>query len=154
MTTAAVKPSAQHELVITRVFDAPRDLVFKVWTDPRHIKNWFGPKDYPAVEMNIDVRSGGKWRACLKSTGTDPDLWVGGVYREIVKPERLMFTFAWEEEGERGLETVVTLTFEDESGKTKMTLRQIPFQSAEERDGHNYGWNSTLDRLDELLAQS
>jgi uncharacterized protein YndB with AHSA1/START domain len=98
MTAATeMKPIAERELVITHVFDAPRALVFKVWTDPRHLKNWFGPKDYPAVQMNADIRPGGAWRACLKSTGSDPDLWVGGVYREIVAPERLVFTFAWEE---------------------------------------------------------
>ena len=84
MTATAAKPSAQHELVITRVFDAPRKLVFEAWTDPRHIKNWFGPKDYPAVEMEINVRVGGKWRGRLKSIGSDPDLTLGGVYCEIV----------------------------------------------------------------------
>ena len=155
MTAATeMKPIAERELVITRVFDAPRALVFKVWTDPRHLKNWFGPKDYPAVQMNADIRPGGAWRACLKSTGSDPDLWVGGVYREIVAPERLVFTFAWEEEGERGLETVVTLTFTVEAGKTRMTLRQAPFQSTEQRDGHSYGWNSSFDRLVEFLPQA
>ena len=111
------------------------------------------PKDYPAIQLKIDVRPGGAWRACLRSTGSDPDLWVGGVYREIVAPERLVFTFTWEEEGERGLETVVTLTFAEERGKTRMTMRQAPFQSAEQRDGHDYGWNSAFDRLDELLPQ-
>jgi uncharacterized protein YndB with AHSA1/START domain len=153
MTIAATKPSADDELIITRVFDAPRSLVFEVWTDPRHLKNWFGPKDYPAVQMKADIRPGGTWRACLKSTGSDPDLWVGGVYREITAPERLVFTFAWEEEGERGLETVVTITFAEENTKTRMTLRQAPFRSVEERDGHVYGWSSALDRLDELLSQ-
>ena len=153
-TTANTRPSAENELVITRVFDAPRALVFKVWTDSRHLKNWFGPKDYPAVQMKADIRPGGAWRACLKSAGSDPDLWVGGVYREIVAPERLVFTFAWEEEGERGLETVVTLTFAAENGKTRMTLHQAPFLSTEQRDGHSYGWNSSFDRLVEFLPQA
>ena len=151
MTTAPTKPSADYELVITRVFDAPRALVFKVWTDPRHLKNWFGPKEYPASQMKADVRPGGAWRACLKSIANEPDLWVSGIYREIAAPERLVFTFAWEEEGERGLETVVTITFTEENAKTKMTLRQAPFKSVEERDGHVYGWSSALDRLDALL---
>ena len=59
-----------------------------------------------------------------------------GVFRDVTTPERLVFTFAWDEEGERGLETLVTITFADQDGKTLMTFRQIPFQSAEERDGH------------------
>jgi len=154
MTNAAAKPSSENELVITRVFNAPRELVFKVWTDPQHFGRWFGPKEYPAADVNIDVRPGGAWRAHLKSIGSEPDLWVGGVYREIVAPERLVFTFAWEEEGERGLETVVTMTFEKQGAKTRLTMRQAPFQSAEQRDGHNYGWNSAFDRLDELLAKA
>ena len=78
---------------------------------------------------------------------------MGGVYREIAAPERLVFTFAWEEEGERGMETVVTITFAEENAKTRMTLRQTPFQSVAERDGHVYGWSSALDRLDEFLPQ-
>ena len=100
----------------------------------------------------MDVRPGGRWRGCLRSTETGNDLWLGGVYREIVPPERLVFTFAWEEEGERGLETLVTITFAERGGKTHMTFRQTPFQSGGERDGHRGGWTSTFDRLDDLLA--
>ena len=100
----------------------------------------------------MDLRPGGRWRSCLRSTETGTDLWVGGVYREIVPPERLVFTFAWEEEGERGLETLVTITFAERDGKTHMTFRQTPFQSDSERDGHRGGWTSAFDRLDDLLA--
>jgi uncharacterized protein YndB with AHSA1/START domain len=141
----------ERELVIERVFNAPRDLVFKAWTDPDHIAKWFGPRDHPAREVNVDVRPGGQWRGCLRSTETGNDLWLGGVYREVVPPERLVFTFAWEEEGERGLETVVTITLAEQGGKTLMTFRQVPFQSAGELDGHRGGWTSTFDRLDDLL---
>ena len=141
-----------RELLIERVFNAPRELVFQAWTDPEHIRQWFGPRDHPAREMTMDVRPGGRWRGCLRSTETGNDLWLGGVYREIVPPERLVFTFAGEEEGERGLETLVTITFAERGGKTHMTFRQSPFQSGGERDGHRGGWTSTFDRLDELLA--
>ena len=112
------KPQTQRELVITRVLSVPRDLVFRAWTDVAHVRQWFGPKHHPACEMSIDVRPGGRWRGCLRSPETGSDLWLGGVYREIVPPERLVFTFAWEEEGERGLETLVTITFADQGGKT------------------------------------
>jgi uncharacterized protein YndB with AHSA1/START domain len=70
----------------------------------------------------------------------------------VVEPQRLVFTFVWEEEGERGLETLVTVTFAAEGQKTRMTFRHEPFQSIAERDGHGYGWTSTFDRLDEHLA--
>jgi uncharacterized protein YndB with AHSA1/START domain len=145
--------SAQRELVITRTFGAPRDLVFAAWTDPHLVRKWWGPVNYPARYVEMDVRPGGRWRMCLRSTEGKPELWQGGVYREVVTPERLVFTFAWEE-GERNLETLVTVTFAEEGGKTRMTLRQVPFQSVEERDGHRRGWNSTFDRLDVLLSET
>lgn len=150
-TAASAEPK---ELVITRLLDAPRELVFKVWTDPRHLAKWWGPRDCPAKSVQMDVRTGGRWRHCLQPTDGGKDLWLGGVFREIAAPERLVFTFAWEEEGERGLETVVTVTFADRDGKTLMTFRQTPFQSDNERDGHRYGWGSSFDRLDGHLREA
>jgi uncharacterized protein YndB with AHSA1/START domain len=143
----------ERELVIERVFNAPRELVFQAWTDLEHIRKWFGPKHCPATHVTLDLRPGGRWRGCLRSTETGANLWLGGVYREIVPPERLVFTFAWEEEGERGLETLVEIALAERDGKTHMTFRQTPFQSDTERDGHRGGWTSTFDRLDELLAE-
>jgi uncharacterized protein YndB with AHSA1/START domain len=143
---------AERELVITRVFDAPRDLVFKAWTDARHAKSWWGPRDYPATHLEMDVRPGGVWRGRLRSTNDGKELGLGGVFREVVAPERVVFTFAWEEEGERGLETLVTVTFAEQDGKTRMTFRQTPFQSIEERDGHRGGWSSSFDRLEEYVT--
>jgi uncharacterized protein YndB with AHSA1/START domain len=150
--TSGGSRTAERELVIERVFDAPRELVFRAWTDIDHLRKWFGPKWHPATHVAMDVRPGGRWRACLRSTETGNNLWLGGVYREIVPPKRLAFTFAWEEEGERGLETLVEITLAERNGKTHMTFRQTPFQSDGERDGHRGGWSSTFDRLEELLA--
>ena len=112
-------PANTRELLIERVFNAPRELVFQAWTDPDHARQWFGPRDYPARELTMDVRPGGRWRSCLRSIETGNELWCHGVYREIVAPERLVFTFVWEEEGERGLETVVTITFAERDGETE-----------------------------------
>lgn len=154
MSVQAATSAEPKELVITRLLDAPRELVFKVWTDPKHVARWWGPRDYPAKSVQMDVRPGGMWRHCLQSTDGGTDLWLGGVFREIVAPERLVFTFAWEEEGERGLETVVTVTFADQNGKTLMTFRQAPFQSDNEHDGHRYGWGSSFDRLGEQLHEA
>ncbi len=151
---ATAKRTALRELLITRIFDARRELVFQMWTDPRHVAQWWGPRDYPASDVTMDVRPCGRWRDCLRSTEGKKDLWLGGVYREIVPPERIVFTFAWEEEGERGLETLITITFAEEGGKTRMTFRQAPFVSDGERDGHQSGWNSSFDRLAERLAAS
>jgi uncharacterized protein YndB with AHSA1/START domain len=151
-SSTAARAPADEVLVITRVFDAPRELVFKLWTDPGHAVNWWGPRDYPATYFDIDVRPGGAWRGCLRSAETGKELWHGGVFREVVPPYRLVFTFAWDEDGERGFETVVTVEFAEKDGKTLMTFRQAPFPSVKERDGHQGGWTSTFDRLVEYLG--
>lgn len=139
-------------LTITRSFDAPRALVWKAWTDPEHFFKWWGPRHHPAVDVDLDVRVGGRWRHCLRSTVTGDELWHGGVFREVTPPERLVFTFTWEEEGDRGVETIVTVTFVERDGTTVMTLHQTPFQSDYQRDDHDGGWNSSFDRLADQLA--
>jgi uncharacterized protein YndB with AHSA1/START domain len=107
MSTATMSSTAtaQHELHITRVFDAPRELVWKVWTEPEHAKHWAGPRQFMATHFENDRRPGGKWRLCLHSDGFDTgdgvlrklDLCQGGENREIVEPERLVYTFQWDE---------------------------------------------------------
>jgi uncharacterized protein YndB with AHSA1/START domain len=150
--TGDAKAAAKPVLTITRVFDAPRALVFRMWTDPNHLKNWWGPTHHPATHLGMDVRTGGAWRNCLSSTETGRQLWQHGIFHEVVEPERLVFSFTWEEEGERGVENLVTITFEDVGGKTRMTLRQEPFQSVAERDGHGEGWSSSFGRLEQYLG--
>ncbi len=142
-----------RELVITRVIDAPRDLVFKAWTEAERMVHWLGPRGFTASDIEHDVRPGGAWRARLRPDAGGKDLWQGGVYREVVKPERLVFTFAWDDEnGRPGLETLVTITFAEQQGKTRMTFRQSGFKTVDSRDGYEKGWNSTFDRLDDYVA--
>ncbi len=123
----------ERVLVITRVFDAPRKLVFAMWTDLGHLRNWMGPRDHPAVQVEADLRPGGSWRTCLRSRDGGRDLWQRGVYQEIVEPERLVYTFSWDQEdGAPGHETLVTITFEEQGGKTLMTLRQVRLRNDSE----------------------
>lgn len=146
-------PAEAFELVITRVFDAPRRLVFKAWTDPAMLVRWMGPRQYPAVSYRADVRPGGAWRACLRATGDGPDYWQGGVYREVVPDRRLVFTFAWDPpHPAHGAEMLVEIDFADQDDRTRMVFRQTGLPSAAERDGHRGGWTSTFDRLEALLA--
>jgi uncharacterized protein YndB with AHSA1/START domain len=140
-------------LVITRVFDAPPELVWKAWADPEMAIQWAGPRDHPAISVEGDFRPGGKYRTVLKSVETGELLGHGGVYRDIVENKLLSFTFAWDrDEGEQDM--LVTLTFEPVGAKTKFTLRQERFNSVAERDGHNGGWNSAFDRLGEFLQKA
>jgi uncharacterized protein YndB with AHSA1/START domain len=144
----------ERVLVITRVLDAPPSLAFALWADPAHAKHWAGPRGFTATHVEGDLRPGGAWRACLRRDENGEELWQGGVYREVVEPERLVFTFAWDgEDGRRGHETLITVTFaEHGAGKTKMTFRQAVFESVGQRDGHQGGWSSAFDRLAEHAA--
>lgn len=146
------KPAAAgaQALEICRILDAPRVLVFKAWTSAEHLARWWGPKDFSAPSLSMDFRPGGTYRHAIRSAdGTD--YWMRGVYREIVEPERIVFTFAWGEDAPEP-ETLVTVTFEEHDGKTRLTFRQEPFATIEERDSHASGWGECLDRLEACLA--
>ncbi|SEF34273.1 Uncharacterized conserved protein YndB, AHSA1/START domain [Amycolatopsis pretoriensis] len=131
------------DLTITRVFDAPRELVYAAWTEPDHVASWFGPQGFTCTAVTVAPRPGGRWRACIHSPEGE-DLWVGGVYREVDAPERLAFTFAWEA---REPETLVEIGFADLGGKTEMTFTQTGFPTAAERDDHDEGWTSSFEDL-------
>ena len=145
---------SSRELSITRVFDAPRALIFEIWTRPEHVKQWWGPRGYTTMSCEMDVRPGGAWR--VQSRHADGSTTAErGVFREVVEPERLVFTHAWEDEGGRpGHETLVTVSFAEQDGKTRMTFHQAVFTSVEERDGHEQGWSESFDMLAEHLARA
>jgi uncharacterized protein YndB with AHSA1/START domain len=143
---------ADRELTITRLFAAPRALVFAAWTKDEHLAHWSGPEGFTTTEHSMDLRVGGEFRACLRSPeGTDHRL--RGVYREIVPPERLVFTHAWEDAaGGTSPETIVTITFAEEAGRTRMTFHQAGFTTVGSRDGHRDGWSSSFNRLEQYLS--
>jgi len=137
---------------MTRVFDAPRELVFAAWTDPDRVAAWWGPKGFTTVSYDMDIRAGGTYRFCMRSPD-GVDYWKQGVYREVLAPERLVFTFAWViADGGLGQEMLVTVTFAAEGDKTRMTFRQGPFEAIAKRDDHGRGWTSTFERFAEYLA--
>jgi uncharacterized protein YndB with AHSA1/START domain len=141
------------ELVVTRVFDAPRSLVFKVWIQPEHLARWWGPKGFTLLSCETDVRPGGAWVRCMRSPEGTKHI-KRGVYREIVEPERLVFTYVNEDaDGRLGPETVVTVTFEEQGAGTRLTLHQTGFESTSSRDGHEGGWISCLERFADYLAK-
>lgn len=144
--------SPAPELIITRVFDAPRSLVFAAWTQPEHLARWWGPKGFVNVAWEMDVRPGGAWFRRMQAP--DGTLYTKrGVYREIVAPERLVFTYVNEAaDGTLDRETLVTVTFEEQGARTRLTLHQTGFESVESRDAHEGGWSSCMERFAEYLA--
>lgn len=144
--------AADRELTVSRMIDAPRPLVFKAWTDPEQVARWWGPKGFTTVEYEMDVRPGGAYRLVMRSPeGTDHR--KRGTYREIVEPERIVFTFAWEEaDGRLGPELLVTVTFDALDARTRLTLHQSGFDTVEWRDSHMGGWTSCLERFGEYMT--
>jgi uncharacterized protein YndB with AHSA1/START domain len=146
--------TTERELVMTRVFPAPRALVFKAWTEPERIKQWWGPRGFTTLSCEMDLRPGGAWRTRSRSPeGTEHA--EHGVFREIVEPELLVFTQAWEHaDGTPKHETLVTVTFTDQGGKTLLSFHQGVFESVTSRDAHNEGWSSAFELLVEYLAKN
>lgn len=150
-----------YDLTLTRVFDAPRELVYEAFSNPEHARQWMGPRGFTATHFEQDARPGGKWRACLHQTGdwnggNYPDLWQGGVFKEVLPPERVVYTFAWEGQGGQPTrETLITITFTAlDDDKTRMDFHQAFFDSIGQRDGHNQGWSSSFDRLNDYVKEN
>lgn len=150
--TLVAEPGA-HELHTTRAFNAPRELVFKVFTDPVLVPQWWGPRDYTTIVDTMDVRKGGIWRYIQRDTDGGEHIF-NGVYHEINAPERMVFTMEYE--GNASHIMLETLTFETLNGKTLIT-DSLVFQSVADRDGAiqsgmESGAVDTWDRLEEVLS--
>jgi len=148
--TAAVdrKPSAGRELTITRVIDAPRDLVFQAWTDPKHVAQWWGPRGFTNPICEMDARPGGALRIVMRAAD-GAEYPMKGIFREVVAPARLVFTnIALDAEGNHLLEGVTTVTFAEHGGKTKLTLKtRAVAHAARMLEGMEAGWTQSLERL-------
>ncbi|MCM3340560.1 SRPBCC domain-containing protein [Paenibacillus sp. MER TA 81-3] len=160
----------EKELVITRMFDAPRELVFKAWTEPDHLEHWWGPKGFKMNVSKLELCPDGIFHYSQKS----PDghqMWGKFVYRDIVPPERLVFTNSFsDEEGSTvrapfsptwPLEILNTLTFAEHEGKTKLTIQGGPTNATEEerntfeamRDNIQQGFAGTFEQLADYLSK-
>ncbi len=149
----------ERGLAITRVFDAPRERVWQAWTDPEQMRRWWGPAKFTAPFAQIDLRVGGKYLFCMRAPD-GKDYWSTGVYREIVAPERLVFTDSFADEhgnvvpaahygmsGDFPLEMLVTVTLEDLGGKTRMILTHTGLPAGEHAESAQAGWSESLDKL-------
>ena len=153
--SSAAPQTSDREIVIARVLNAPRELVFAAWTDPKHVAQWWGPNGFTNTIHEMDVRPGGIWRFIMHGPdGVDYPNKI--VFIEVVKPERLVYDHSGEGDND-DVQFSVTVTFVEQAGKTHLTMRSL-FKSAAERDkvvkdyGAIEGGNQTLDRLQTYLA--
>lgn len=151
-------PSSDRELVLTRLINAPRDKVFKAWTDPSQLKKWFAPLPYTTPRAELDVRPGGSNLVVMRSPEGN-EMPHQGVYLEVVKNERLVFTDAYTkawEPSDKPFMTVI-LTFADEDGKTRYTARvrhwSVADRETHERMGFHEGWGQCTDQLAALVEK-
>jgi uncharacterized protein YndB with AHSA1/START domain len=149
----------EREVVIVCVFDAPRELVFDAWTKKEHLRRWWGPGVFTNPVCEVDLRAGGAWRIVMRSPDGQ-DYPCQGIYREIVPPERLVFTNdAVALDGTIWLEGLTTVLFDEAgAGKTRLTLRtfakgRVPF-APQMLAGMEAGWSSSLDSLADELART
>ena len=158
------------EFVLTRVFDAPRDLLWKCFTDPERMKHWWGPKGFKVLQAKMDLRPGGSYHYGMQAPNGSA-MWGMFRYREVVPPEKIVFVNSFSDEAGGltrhpmaptwPLEMLSTFTFEDEpGGKTKFTIRWSPLNSTEEErntfdagfDSMRMGWGGTMEQLEAYLA--
>jgi uncharacterized protein YndB with AHSA1/START domain len=155
--------TAEREIIITRIINAPRALVWKAWTEPEYFMRWWGPKHFTSPSCKIDLRMGGKYLYCMRSS-EGKDYWGTGVYREIVPVERIVCTDNFADEkgnvvppwhygmpGDWQEELLVTVTFEENEGRTTLTLRHTGFPPGQMSELAAAGWNESFDKLEESL---
>jgi uncharacterized protein YndB with AHSA1/START domain len=154
MTSKPTPQVSPREIRVVRLFDAPRELVFRNWIEPALISQWFAPDPFIVTECQLDARPGGKWRVAYRSDSGDS--WTeSGDFREIVPPERVVMTLAQQPgSGNRSPETVVHVTFEAVGQQTRMTFVQTGFETQEHRDSNEEGWNECFRKLERGLASA
>ncbi len=153
----------KQNILITRIFDAPLELVWRAWTDPEHFKRWWGPRDYTCPFCEMDFRVGGKYLNCMRSP-EGKEYWGTGVFREIIPMERIVFTDCFADEqgnvvpathygmsSDFPLEMLVIVTFEGLNDRTKMTLEHLGIPTGPDSEGTNEGWSESFDKLAESL---
>lgn len=155
---AQSKPIAERELTFMRIFDAPRELVFKLWTDPKHMAQWWGPRGFTNPVCALDARPGGAILIHMRAPNGDTHP-MTGTFDTIVEPELLVVTaVARDLDGNPLLEAITTVTFEQQGGKTKLTLHAkavgIAPIASQMLAGMEPGWTQSLEKLEELVGRT
>jgi uncharacterized protein YndB with AHSA1/START domain len=154
--------SEQKDLVITRTFNAPQSLVWQAWSQPEHFKKWWGPKEFTCPDAEIDFRVGGKFLASMMDD-KGKKIWSTGTYKEIDPKTKIIFSDCFanekgdivsgEEYGMKGMpmEMEVTVMLKEDGGKTEMTIIHKGIPAGEHQQGANVGWNSSIDKMQEMV---
>jgi len=163
-TSAVVKDTTEREFVITRIFDAPRALVWKAWTEPERMKRWWGPKGFTSPFCKIDPRVGGVYLNSIRAPD-GKDYWSTGVYREIIPMERIVCTDSFADakgdvvpavyygmSRDFPLERLITVTFHEHEGMTRLTLKHTGIPVTDSENAKTV-WNGSFDKLAEYLAK-
>jgi uncharacterized protein YndB with AHSA1/START domain len=147
------EPGAQGTAIqLRRRIGAPRDAVYRAWTEPSWFRRWFGPGDVTIPHLDLDVRVGGKYRIEFESAqGT---AYLFGTFLEVERPERLVYTFCWGGAAREIAETRVTVEFHDRGAETEIVLTHARQPTPAVREFHHSGWQVSLERLAELLERA
>ena len=139
-------------LQINRTYRASRERVFRAWTEAEQLKKWFAVAEGFTIPIaEVDLTIGGKYRLGMQPPGDDGVLIVGGVYRQILSPEKLVFTWRWETPNADEPETLVTVEFHERDNATEVVLRHELFSDAGQREKHREGWEGCLNQLERLI---
>jgi len=142
------------DLRLERTFDAPLALVWRLWEERDHMIRWWGPEIFTCIELDWTLTPGRPWRAMMASKQYNRKISrMGGIIKEVVKHKRIVFTFAWDEDSGRDMDTVVTVEFSEANGRTIQSFHQTPFSGVEIRDSHVGGWNSLINKQ-QLYAEN
>ncbi|MHB1459104.1 MAG: SRPBCC family protein [Armatimonadota bacterium] len=155
----------ENVIIIKRIFNAPREIVFEAWTKPECMMQWFGPKDYTIPVCKVDLRVGGAFFLCMRSSD-GKDTWGKGIFREIIIPEKVVYTDIFADAdgntvpasyygmtGDWPLEMLATVQFDEMDGKTFMILHHEGIPPGENTEMCIAGWNESFDKLDKYLAE-
>lgn len=140
-----MKDSRDDELLITREFDAPVALVFRLWEDRQHMLRWWGPEEFTTIELDWELTPGRRWSGAMISRQYGLSRF-DGIIRAVERNRRIVFTFQWDEASGRDRDTLATVTFAEQGGRTIQTFHQTPFSTVAIRDSHVGGWNSLFNR--------
>jgi len=152
MTNPILNPAIVLEM--SRRIRTTREKAFEAWTNPSQLKRWFAVSEgFTTPVAEVDLKVGGRYRLGMKAPGDNPLLVVGGVYREIVPPERLVFTWQWETADPDEPETLVTVEFHERDGGTDVQLRHELFENVPQRDKHGEGWTGCFDQLERMFVE-